>query len=871
MNVSPQRGLRVRLLELSERCLETYLARLLLSALIVLSLLPLALFLERAFGLPHHTLSQDSFDLVFFFVFAPEFAVRLIVYLRRRRRGEVHASEGYLLLLDLFATLSFLPVWTFMSQSALPALRLVRLLRMVLLLGYWGGMLSDLLRILTGRERRYQVAFVALLGVVLSFTGAALLKQLGLGVAADGSVIPAPNNDGNFEYTLWWAFRQVQDPGNLLQDLDFASAVVVSVVLTFAGLLLFSFLIGIGTTAIDELLARSRLRPTGLRGHTVVLGLGVHTHFLLEEFVRLYAKNRRRFRAAVLGRHPGGADAIGDELLKWYQFRPGDPVQAADLARVDVARAKRVLILGTGETDPDAEVIATILATRDRNPTVDLYPDMDHAANLMAARTAGGKRTHVIGSGSFLGDYIAQNVVFPGAYRIYRQLLTATGCEIYTYVYLEGERAEMTSGHLDPRAICRRVFSEHGVTLIGFFVADPESGELEIEDLDMVLHPTRPDTSTPAYTEDGRVRRRWLRGLIGITLRWDDLRLAAAAVAVEPPIADGALLTVPPATPGFEGLRLRLPFGRTERVLICGGSARVPRVLTELMKFYGAIDATVLVRQGERVESLVNDLRAALERSIPNWRPEGESGVEERGHDRLLHVNLPRGRARVFITNADWSDTTRIINHPDVEFEKVDVMLFLPSKTASHETDGLVALDLLKVARSARSRETRLSASFRVLGVMNDPTKGDLLEKRLDAMASFRPETTFTIVCGERIRHYFVVQNVFVRGLSQVCLRLLDAGLLGICRLMPSLGDAPLEGTFRFEDLAAHLLEVHQFVLLGIERPGDDGSHHVLLDPQELRDHGPFHWNDVSALFALGDARPLAEPIGTSTGEQTGS
>ena len=49
---------------------------------------------------------------------------------------------------------------------------------------------------------------------------------------------------------LWWSFRQGQDPGNLVDDPSNAIVLAVSMALTFSGLLLFSFLVGIGTTAI---------------------------------------------------------------------------------------------------------------------------------------------------------------------------------------------------------------------------------------------------------------------------------------------------------------------------------------------------------------------------------------------------------------------------------------------------------------------------------------------------------------------------------------------------------------------------------------------------------------------------------------------
>jgi hypothetical protein len=142
------------ILDGAERYLETHVARLLLSTLILLSLLPLDELLQHAFALHPSTLPKSVLDLIFFCVFAPEFGVRLIVHLRRRRLGDQTFGETFLLSLDLLATLSFLPVWSFMSLSAL---RLVRLTRMVLLLGYWGGMLADLLRVLGRRERRFQV------------------------------------------------------------------------------------------------------------------------------------------------------------------------------------------------------------------------------------------------------------------------------------------------------------------------------------------------------------------------------------------------------------------------------------------------------------------------------------------------------------------------------------------------------------------------------------------------------------------------------------------------------------------------------------------------------------------------------------------
>ena len=48
------------------------------------------------------------------------------------------------------------------------------------------------------------------------------------------------HSDRQFLVRLWWAFRQVQDPGNMMQDPASLVAVVVSVVLTVVGLFLVS-------------------------------------------------------------------------------------------------------------------------------------------------------------------------------------------------------------------------------------------------------------------------------------------------------------------------------------------------------------------------------------------------------------------------------------------------------------------------------------------------------------------------------------------------------------------------------------------------------------------------------------------------------
>ena len=821
------------LLDRIERALGLHAVRIALSLLIIVSVLPPEAETAQALG------AEQTRNWFFFAVFGVEFTLRAAIHVRHRRSRK-GIGEPLLLLLDLVAVLSFLP-WEAVTGD-LALVRLIRLSRIVLLLGYWRSMVSDLWSILTSRERRFQVVFVFFTGFVLAFSSAVVLHRLKL---------TDPDGDGNeaFHDTLWWAFRQVQDPGNLVQDPKSWPIVVTSLLLTFSGLILFAFVVGIGTNAIEELMARSRTRPVGLRQHTVILGLGEHSHFLLQEFAEIYRKNRRALRSAVLGpteKGPGGAS----DLLDLFHYRRGDPVRADDLDRVDVQHAKRVLILGTDPHDPDAAVIAAILALRDRNPTVDLYPDLEHESTLMAARTAGGPNTHVVGSGSFVGNYIAQNVANPCIYRLYRQLLSSAGCEIYTYVFYGDDRARMRSSAgpgaaLDWRELQARARSDHGVTLLGYFVAPRDVDDVAIEDLDVLLAPSSGDGPEYARGADGRVRADTVRGLIGVALRWNHVRALGESLIAQPVRAAPDVQSMVE----FEALRL-VPTGRgVKRVTIVGGSRRIPRVVADLIALYGPIEVGILVRDRARIDFLSRDLTAAFERTLPgrnvNWSRDGAEAIGR--------VELARGTATVRIDHAEWSDSTRILQDPALAPDRTDVLLFLPRTRGADALDGQVALDCLQLAELAARGETPFPEHARVLAMVQDPIKGDLLEKRLDDMTGRGGSERFTVISSERVRHHFIVQNVFVRGLNAVYATLFAPTGASLRRLeqRDGWGERP-RGDVVPGALARYLDEVHGQVLLGLElEAGPDAEPRTVLDPTALASSTPIPWDSICALYVL--------------------
>jgi hypothetical protein len=830
----------VPLVERLERLLEAPSSRLVLSFLIVLSLLP-----HGALGTVLPAPLVPHVDTVFLALFTPEFVLRVLAYLRHRRERTARRAEVVLLFFDFLALLSFLPLHGYFAEAS--TFRLFRLSRMLLLVGYWSDMLSDLWAILSGRERRHQLVFVLLLGVVLSFAGAALVAELapGFDYDDDGDV---DATDGTFRHMQWWAFRQSLDPGNTPAGPPGFVVTAVSVALTYAGVVMLAFLIGISTGAMEELVDRARERPLGLRDHTVILGLRSHSHLMLAELAGIYRKNVRRLNVAVLGPWPEAPEYFHERSLRHFHYRNGDPLRPSDLARVDVARASRVLLVGQDEEEPDARVVGALLAVRSQNASAQLYPDLEHEKNFLAALSAGGPRTQLIGSGPFLGYYIAQNVIYPGIQRAYRELLTTAGSEIYTYLFTDEERKELgKQPPVDGLALLLAGWQRR-ICVIGVFVGG-RSAPIPVLNL---ADPGTRDRHEPVFEGD-LVRPGKIFGLVGVALRWSDLARFARSLA-----ESGLPIALPRAEPQTTSLvptlSLHLPAPPVRRVLVCGSGGRVPRVLSELFDFYGQLDATVLVRDPANLDLLPGEVHAALSGYLAGAPAGGNESwrIDVMGEER--QVRGDRG-GRVRIVHADWSDAAVMLRHPAADPGSADAILFLPRQEGD-VADGLLALDCLRTAEFGRSGRIRHAEGARVVAMLRDPVKAELLERRLDEMAGPGSESRFTVLSSERLRHHFTVQSLFVRGLNGVLLELLGASGQHLCRVVPRMADGrrPSGDVEDALALVKALYTQHAAVLVGY----DNAAGEPVLGPPRVAAGSRLAWADVRALYVVMDGRRLA-------------
>lgn len=854
-------------LDRCEHWLDTVGVRLVLSLLILTSLLP-SLILRDLGSWP---------EALFLTVFASEFALRAALSVRRARRRRLRASELLVLCLDFLALLSFLPL-----THAHPWLRHLRLARLLLLLGYWSGLLSELWSVLNQRERRGQILIVLVLGGVLAFGSAAILLDLGVrhDFDQDGKVISATeasstevgstedgstvDSDHSFLTVLWWSLLQIEDAGNLVKTVDHHPLIIgLSTLLTLAGLLLLSFFIGIGTNVVAELMHRARARPVGLTDHTVILGLTPYTSLLLHGLADIYRKNLRPYRGAVMAAAEDYEDLAAPEL-RHFQYRQGDPARLSDLERVNLRQAKRVILLasnaGSETAEPDADILAAILAVRQSHPDVPLYPDMEHERNFPAALAAGGTNTHLVGSGSMLGYYVAQNVAYPDVFHLYRQLLRSEGAEIYTYLYTPDEIAQLTARPgrtLDTVDLHTRARRRHRTTLLGLFVAEP---------VGLLLNPVaRGRSSQPRckpFDDQGRLPASQLRGVIGISLAFRHLQELAEELLREPTGVDASPSTTfdephpePSRAKGPSGGALSLHPDRRypECVLILGAGPRVPRVIRELIGFFPSLQITVLADDRTDLEPLAHDVFTKLSR--------GNAGTELTRRDETFHITHPGNpsspNATVTLLAADWTHDHRLRRHGAVTLEAADAILLLPAAShAGGDSDGRIALDALHLADLERTGSVRFRPGTHVLALVRDPDKGDLLESRLEAVTRDSRLCRYTVISSERARHRFVMQNVFVHGLNSVYLQLLDSQGEHFARLLPQTADgAKPTGSFDAGKLADELLLERGWLLIGFElcASEDGGEVEVELDPARLLVGSVLRWERVRALYVMVD------------------
>lgn len=796
-----------------ERLLSRFTVRALLSVLILISLVP------------HE--HESTSDLVFFAVFGFELALRGYVFavrLREVRPDESRARTtrkntitALLLLFDLLALLSFLPWHTLLGGAFAESrlLRVFRLFRMLLFVGYWSPVLKDGLSVLTRHDRLRQVGLLGLVVGLMAFAGATLISHLpvsGVDFNEDGQLTAA---DQSFWPRLWWAFRQIQDAGNLVSDPAELAVVIVSLLLTLAGLFVVSFLIGLASDVVRELVEVSKNRPVGWKRHTVIVNATPGLPTLLTELTRYYEKLFRRPRLVVTDLAPEPPPRLRQGELARVRWRQVDERQTGLTALADVATARRVIVQASlAAPFPDAQTAATILDVREASQSAWIVAEVLDPNNVPAARVAGGPRTIVVPTEKLLGIWALAAIRRPEQLPLATELLvTRGGYEIYTFFFdadgLDGAGRAWDPGMTDlaglmdlaaglvesrrlqgtPRALQPTLA---GVLPIGIMRARGEAADpslpLMTDAVELELNPRGPLAGRP---------RRPVRALVAVAHHFEGIRALGHYVLAARDGGHGEAQNERVAPPSTSRRSAPPPLHppprprRATRVLMCGFRAASPVVAAGLCAEGEDVEVTLVMRHGDSVRSATQALRehglgspgaSAQNASGPAMRcfagafePEGPAAF------RWVPLDGKRG-GLVTLVQADWTSERTLLGKEDgiVHVSRYELVLLLGSPLP--EYDGRTSMAVLKIADIARQHAARFPTgpqAFRVVAGISDIELG----RRLAESYKKRSGRALELLDTESLRALFMCQAVAVPGWETIFLALLGPGGDGLVRL----------------------------------------------------------------------------------------
>lgn len=850
------------------RTLNHVVTRTVLSAAIIVSLLPGEWIQEH--------------DLWFLVIFLPEFIARVVLSCRYEtdespgspgggwRRPRL--AEWALLTLDLVAMLSFVPITAFgISSQTTRWLRVFRLTRMLMLLRYWAPLARDLWAVMLRRERARQVALMGAVVLVFSFAGAVVLEHVAMRhqVDFDGNE-RFTENDKRFLVHLWWAFRQIQDPGNMLSNPAEIAALIVSLGLTVLGLFLVSFLIGLGTDVVRELMELSRIRPPGLRHHTVVINIGPSTRQLLYEMMRHYRKllperrvlspgwwtelwqNARSDRKFVIvGTRHEPPDFLREPEMASVVYRQGSSADdEALLDRADVREARRIVILADIERgEPDDETIRTLLTMVERlqdqsNGSEEkhrLIAEILDESNVPAARRAIASanrdvQAYIVPTERLLALFIGCVSRRSALSGLLVELLTSHGHELYSYDYdrpsLTGSdplelpdfssRPEETMDQIFEYALTR--IADHGVVPVGLLAPrSDEPGQLQA-----IINP-RPEEELEAARTCGFVA-------IAPNFR--------AMTHLAHGLSEGE--RAGPRDPreiSLPRLRRTEP-GSFNRVLICGFRPASVNLVEALIVADPDANILIVVEDEDQRKRTLDEFDGhsnLVKKGLLRDR-RGSFTINDGGVVRYISFDEPnKPMGRVVVAKGDWTSSRQLMALP-LGFGPVtsmDQIILLSNERHGSDARTTTALMKIEALLDHAGREGGRKRQRIVAEVLD----GELAQRLWRRYANLAKDDV-RVFSIQELRAFFMFQSVVVPNFELV-----------YGELMAPWGQSFIEleckgkgtGKIRFAELARNLRR-KGMILAAVVMYDERGWRQLYVGEGDPEDEG---WVDLSRLASL--------------------
>jgi voltage-gated potassium channel Kch len=256
-------------------------------------------------------------------------------------------------------------------------------------------------------------------------------------------IAPATNHARpGFFQTLWLGLMHTIDPGNVGGDKGSWSYLLTMLTVTAGGILVFSTLIGVIFSGIDQKLADLRKGRSFVveRGHTVIYGWSPEIFPVVAELVRA---NESRGRTCIAILAEEDKVEMEDEIRARVGrtgrtrvvCRTGDPINIEDIGIVNPNEARSIVVLPPEDEEADSRVIKTVLALTN-NPDRSGEPyhivsRIGNPENLGVARMVGRAELSLVAVDDLIARITAQTCRQSGLSVVYTDLLNFGGDEIY--------------------------------------------------------------------------------------------------------------------------------------------------------------------------------------------------------------------------------------------------------------------------------------------------------------------------------------------------------------------------------------------------------------------------------------------------------
>jgi Trk K+ transport system NAD-binding subunit len=253
----------------------------------------------------------------------------------------------------------------------------------------------------------------------------------------------ADNTQPSFGETFWMSMMRVIDAGNVAGDTGWIFRIVMLVV-TMAGIFVFSVLVGILTSAIqDKIFELRKGRSTVLEeNHIVILGWSSKIMPILSELI---IADETLQNACIVVMAEKDKVEMEDEIRSKINFshkariicRTGNTIDPGDLKIASVDTARSIIILSPENEMADMFVIKTMLALvgnpeRKKEP-YHIVAEIAEEDKLEIAKMVGKEEAVYVYPSDLIAKIILQSCRHSGLSVIYQNLLSFHGVEIYFF------------------------------------------------------------------------------------------------------------------------------------------------------------------------------------------------------------------------------------------------------------------------------------------------------------------------------------------------------------------------------------------------------------------------------------------------------